>query len=91
MNGKRARREVVPPFSNPPSRKLSLLAAPIQSRVMQALFDLLAASQRPLLVVGGHALTAYSVVRQTIDVDCLVAADDINALAQILKGVVIAK
>ena len=53
---------------------------------MQALFNLLAASPRPLLVVGGHALTAYGVVRQTIDVDCLIAADDTNALAQILKG-----
>jgi hypothetical protein len=53
---------------------------------MQALFDLLAAFSRPLLLVGGHALTAYGVVRQTIDVDCLIAVDDKNALAQTLKG-----
>jgi nucleotidyltransferase AbiEii toxin of type IV toxin-antitoxin system len=53
---------------------------------MQALFNLLAASSRPLLLVGGHALTAYNVVRQTIDVDCLIAADDRNTLAHILRG-----
>jgi hypothetical protein len=53
---------------------------------MQALFDLLAASSRAFLVVGGHALTAYSVVRQTIDVDCLIAFNKTNALAQILRG-----
>ena len=53
---------------------------------MQALFNLLAACPRPLLVVGGHALTAYGVVRQTVDVDCLIAADDKNALAHILRS-----
>ncbi len=29
-----------------------------------------------LLLIGGYALQAYGVARQTMDVDCLVKADD---------------
>jgi hypothetical protein len=43
---------------------------------MQAAFELLASSPRPFLVVGGHALAAHGVVRQTIDIDCLIAVED---------------
>src|SRR5437773_6439603 len=43
---------------------------------MQIVFDLLARSPRPLLLVGAHALTAHGVVRQTIDIDCLIVAED---------------
>lgn len=38
-----------------------------------------------MLIVGGHALTAHGVVRQTIDIDCLVAAEDHGALAEVLR------
>ncbi len=40
---------------------------------MQALFELLARFPQPLLIIGGHALAAHGVARQTVDVDCLVA------------------
>jgi hypothetical protein len=48
--------------------------------MIQAAFDLLASCTRPFLIVGGHALAAYGLVRQTIDVDCLIAVDDQAAL-----------
>ena len=51
---------------------------------MQAAFDILASCRQPILIVGGHALTAHGVMRQTIDVDCLVAAEDHAALAEVL-------
>jgi hypothetical protein len=44
--------------------------------VMQIVFDMLAHCSRPFLIVGGHALAAHGVVRQTIDIDCLIAAED---------------
>jgi predicted nucleotidyltransferase len=43
---------------------------------MQALFDLLGRFSQPLLIVGGHALAAHGVARQTVDVDCLVAVEN---------------
>ena len=43
---------------------------------MQAAFDLLASCARPFLIVGGHALAAHGVIRQTIDIDCLIAVED---------------
>ena len=53
---------------------------------MQATFDLLAKCRRPFLIVGGHALAAHGVVRQTIDVDCLIAAGDAAALNEVLRS-----
>lgn len=53
---------------------------------MQAVFDLLARSQRPLLIIGGHALEAHGVSRQTADVDCLIAAEDRAALGELLHS-----
>jgi hypothetical protein len=43
---------------------------------MQAVFDMLSRAPHPLLIVGGHALAAHGVIRQTIDIDCLIIADD---------------
>jgi nucleotidyltransferase AbiEii toxin of type IV toxin-antitoxin system len=43
---------------------------------MQAAFDLLASCSRPFLIVGGYALAAHGVFRQTIDIDCLIAVED---------------
>ena len=37
-----------------------------------------------LLLIGGMALPAFDVVRQTIDVDCLIASNDKNLLDSIL-------
>ncbi len=54
---------------------------------MQALFELLGRFPQPLLVLGGHALAAHGVARQTVDVDCLVAVESREALgAHLLQG-----
>ncbi len=39
------------------------------------------------LLIGGYALPAYGVMRQTVDVDCLMAETDIRALYDILSKV----
>ena len=47
------------------------------------IFELL--SQIPeLLLIGGHALQAHNVVRQTVDVDCLVPETRASALEEVL-------
>ena len=51
---------------------------------MQAIFDLLAQHRLPMLIIGGHALTAHGVQRLTFAVDCLVATADFDALSQLL-------
>ena len=53
---------------------------------MQILFDLLGRFSHPLLVIGGHALAAHGVARQTVDVDCLVAVENRQALDEHLRG-----
>jgi hypothetical protein len=53
---------------------------------MQIVFDLLSRSPRPLLIVGGHALAAHAVLRQTIDIDLLIAADDQQVLDSLLRS-----
>ena len=53
---------------------------------MHAVFELLERFPHPLLIVGGHALTAHGVERQTMDVDCLIAAADGPALEAHLLG-----
>lgn len=54
---------------------------------MQALFDLLGRFPHPLLVIGGHALAAHGVARQTVDVDCLIAIENREALdAHLQRG-----
>ena len=44
------------------------------------MFDLLGRFSHPLLVIGGHALAAHGVARQTVDVDCLIAVENRQAL-----------
>ena len=53
---------------------------------MQALFDLIGRFSHPLLVIGGHALTAHGVTRQTMDVDCLIAVENREELDAHLRG-----
>ncbi len=53
---------------------------------MQALFDLLSRFSHPLLVIGGHALAAHGVARQTVDVDCLIAVENREVLDAHLRG-----
>ena len=53
---------------------------------MQVLFDLLGCFSHPLLVIGGHALAAHGVARQTVDVDCLIAVENREALDTHLRG-----
>ena len=53
---------------------------------MQAVFDILARFRRPLLIIGGHALGAHGVVRQTVDVDCLITAPDRSSLDEFLRN-----
>ena len=53
---------------------------------MQALFDLLGRFSQPLLVIGGHALAAHGVARQTVDVDCLIAVENRQAFDVHLRG-----
>jgi len=53
---------------------------------MQALFDLLGRFSHPLLVIGGHALAAHGVARQTVDVDCLIAVENRQALDTHLRS-----
>ncbi len=55
---------------------------------MKSILEILAGglSQRkiPALLIGGYALQAYGVVRQTLDVDCLVADTDAGGVGQLL-------
>ena len=37
-----------------------------------------------LLIIGGHAMQIYGVIRQTLDVDCLVTDKDLPALRELL-------
>ena len=53
---------------------------------MQALFDLIDRFAHPELVIGGHALAAHGVTRQTVDVDCLVAMENRQALDDHLRA-----
>lgn len=39
-----------------------------------------------VLVIGGQALPAFGVVRQTLDLDCLIAADDLGRLDGLLRA-----
>jgi len=53
---------------------------------MQVLFDLLGRFSEPLLVIGGHALSAHGLSRQTIDVDCLIAVENRGTIDKYLRG-----
>ena len=69
----------LPSSAHNPTPSISLLACTFSHYIVsnvQAAFDLLAKCSRPFLIVGGHALAAHGVVRQTIDIDCLMAVED---------------
>ena len=53
---------------------------------MQAVFNLLARLECPMLIIGGHALEAHGVARQTVDVDCLIVEKDRDAVDDLLRG-----
>lgn len=38
-----------------------------------------------LLVIGGHAMQIYGVIRQTLDVDCLVTDKDLPDILELFK------
>ena len=46
--------------------------------------DGLALHNVSVLLIGGMALPAFDVVRQTVDVDCLIASNDLDALNDVL-------
>ncbi|OGV63921.1 MAG: hypothetical protein A2498_09645 [Lentisphaerae bacterium RIFOXYC12_FULL_60_16] len=51
---------------------------------LEIVSDGLAARNVPILLIGGMALHAFDVVRQTVDVDCLLADDDADILRAVL-------
>lgn len=53
---------------------------------MQALFDLLGRFSEPLLVIGGHSLSAHGLSRQTVDVDCLITSENREMLNAHLRS-----
>ena len=53
---------------------------------LEIIRDGLAGGETRLLLIGAYALQAYDVVRQTMDLDCLVVDEDANALGTILLG-----
>jgi predicted nucleotidyltransferase len=53
---------------------------------MQAVFNHLSRFGQSLLIIGGQALAAHGVMRQTLDVDCLIAAENRNALDELLRS-----
>jgi Nucleotidyl transferase AbiEii toxin, Type IV TA system len=52
-----------------------------QKNIFELLFEV-----SELLLVGGHALQAHGVVRQTVDVDCLVPDVRASSLEEILRS-----
>jgi Uncharacterised nucleotidyltransferase len=55
--------------------------------VLQMLMEISAEHQIPVLVIGGHALQAYGVTRQTLDVDVLVSEAQAMAMDAALHHV----
>lgn len=57
---------------------------------MQTTLDILVAGLAnqglSALLIGGNALPAYGVVRQTVDVDCLMVNTDTAALAKVMES-----
>lgn len=54
--------------------------------ILEILAGGLSRQRIPALLIGGYALQAYGVVRQTLDVDCLVADADVVRLGQLLTA-----
>jgi hypothetical protein len=52
---------------------------------LEIVHDGLAASETRMMLIGAYALQAYDVVRQTMDLDCLVVNEDECVLAGVLR------
>lgn len=55
--------------------------------VLQLLAEISANTHIPILLIGGHALQAYGVTRQTLDVDVLIAEADAETMDAALRRV----
>jgi hypothetical protein len=55
--------------------------------VLQLLMEISATTHIPVLLIGGHALQAYGVTRQTLDVDVLVSEAHATAMDAALHHV----
>jgi hypothetical protein len=53
---------------------------------MREMIDLLIRSKVPVLIIGGHAVGLHGLQRDTIDLDCLVAAEHRDELKAYLEG-----
>jgi hypothetical protein len=53
--------------------------------ILQLLADISETTGVPILLIGGHALQAYGVVRQTLDVDVLIAEGDAGVVDESLR------
>ncbi len=53
---------------------------------MRELVDLLIRSKVPHLIVGGHAVGMHGAQRDTVDLDCLIAAENRHAITEFLMG-----
>ena len=52
---------------------------------LEIVHDGLAAAEKQVMLIGAYALQAYDVVRQTMDLDCLVVNEDEGVLATVLR------
>jgi hypothetical protein len=52
---------------------------------MKTPIEFLAECPVPHVVIGGHAIRAYGYARQTVDFDCMIATESIQALGDFLK------
>jgi len=53
---------------------------------MRELFNVLASSRIPALIIGGHALAVHGVQRNTVDLDCMVVAENRELLTEFLRA-----
>jgi Uncharacterised nucleotidyltransferase len=54
--------------------------------LLEFLADEAASRSVRFLLIGGHALEAYHFARQTVDLDCLIAAPDLAVVDRMLSG-----
>ncbi len=70
-------------------RKYGARVVNADGKIMKTTIDILveglARHKLEALVIGGYSLPAYGVMRQTLDVDCLIAETEINRLKEILS------
>lgn len=74
---------------SPLRQEIRVCRVEIPSRCMQSTLQLVASIIRSrrvkALFVGGYALNAYGVVRQTMDVDCLMTQQDAESVGKALE------